>query len=169
MKKAMLFFAALLFSVSAHAAVLDLTTFDNDVANNTTNLAIVNNPTGAFSFNAVNTTGSFSMGHVVVAAVDTMAKIEWSFNQSADLITAQISKGGDFLMVETITGAGTVFTMMLLAGQTYFFDIIGEAKAGMTLTLGITAVPLPAAVWLLAPALLGFFGMRRRAMKVAAA
>ncbi|MCC5796265.1 MAG: VPLPA-CTERM sorting domain-containing protein [Methylophaga sp.] len=169
MKKAMLFFAALLFSVSAHAAVLDLTTFSNDVSTNTTNVGLVNQPTGAFSFNQVNSTGAFQMGHIVVAAVDTVAKIQWTFNQSSDLITAQISKGGSFVMVETITGLGTTFNFLLLAGQTYFFDIIGEAKSGMTMTLGITAVPLPAAVWLLAPALLGFFGMRRRAMKVAAA
>ncbi|HBQ59575.1 MAG TPA: hypothetical protein DD671_08115, partial [Balneolaceae bacterium] len=31
------------------------------------------------------------------------------------------------------------------------------------------AVPVPAALWLFAPALMGFFGLRRKALKTAAA
>ena len=58
---------------------------------------------------------------------------------------------------------------MLLAGVTYFFDISGvSGGTPLTATLSISAVPVPAALFLFAPALLGFLGLRRKATALVA-
>lgn len=169
MKKAMLFFAALLFSVSVNAASLDLVNFSNDVNTNTKNLYTVFDSDQAASSSIVLEEGEFEVGHSIQSAVDAWVNIEWSFNQKGNLGLASISKGEDFVLVQPVTGEGISFNFLLLAGQTYFFDIVGEALGKpLTSTLTVSAVPIPAALWLFAPALMGFFGLRRKAQLAAA-
>ncbi len=169
MKKAMLFFAALLFSVSVNAASLNLVTFENDVNTNATNLFTTSDSVQAISASSVLGAGAFEVGHVIESAVDTWVNIEWSFNKKVNLLSASISKGGDFVLVQPVTGEGISFNFLLLAGQQYFFDIVGEALGQpLTTTLTVSAVPIPAALWLFAPALMGFFGLRRKAQLAAA-
>jgi len=169
MKKVMLFIATMLFAVSASAASLNLSTFEQDVASNATNNFISTGATGATSFNTVTAAGSFDLGHKVVSAVDQMVNIEWTFNKQANFVSGDISKGGSFDLVQAVTGAGYNFNFMLLAGVTYFFDITGiSAGSPLTATLSISAVPVPAALFLFAPALLGFLGLRRKATALVA-
>lgn len=169
MKKAMLFFAALLFSINVNAASLNLVQFENDVNTNSTNLFTTFDSVQAISTSSVNGSGFFEVGHIIESAVDTWVNIEWSFNKKVNLLSASISKGEDFVLVQPVTGEGISFSFLLLAGQTYFFDIAGQALGQpLTTTLTVSAVPVPAALWLFAPALMGFFGLRRKA-KLAAA
>lgn len=164
MKKAMLFFAALLFSINVNAASLDLLDFSNDVNTNATNLFTTFDTAQAISTSSINGAGAFEVGHQIVSAVDALVNIEWSFNKQVNLASASISKGGNFVLVQPVTGEGINFNFLLLAGQTYFFDIVGEALGQpLTTTLTVSAVPVPAALWLFAPALMGFFGLRRKA------
>lgn len=171
MKKAMLFVVSMLFAVGVNAASLNLSTFNQDVASaNVTNLSLINLATGASSFNQVSGAGQFSIGHEVVSVVDQAVNVEWTFNQQANLVSGDISKGGDFDLVQAVTGAGYNFNILLLAGVTYFFDIVGvSAGDPLFANLTISAVPVPAALWLFAPAVLGFFGLRRKAVSTAVA
>lgn len=164
MKKVMLFIVTMLFAVSVNAASLNLTSFEQDVATNAVNNFISAAPTGATSFNTVTSAGEFTLGHEIVSAVDQMVSVEWTFNKQSNLVSGDISKGGDFDLVQAVTGLGYSFNIMLLAGQTYFFDIVGiSAGTPLTAALSVSAVPVPAALFLFAPALLGFFGLRRKA------
>lgn len=164
MKKVMLFIVTTLFAVSVNAASLNLTTFDQDVATNASNNFISTSPTGATSFNTITAAGAFELGHEVISAVDQMVNVEWTFNKQSNLVSGDISKGGSFVLVQAVTGIGYNFNIMLLAGQSYFFDIAGISGGNpLTATLSISAVPVPAALFLFAPALLGFFGLRRKA------
>ncbi|MDF1688919.1 MAG: hypothetical protein P1U35_04855 [Cycloclasticus sp.] len=165
MKKVMLLIVGLMFAGSVSAASLDLSTFDQDVATNASNISITNTSVSAVSFNDITAAGAFDLGHHIVAAVDQWVEVEWSFNKAINLTSASISKGGSFALVESITGAGAVFTMFLMSGVDYYFDISGVSAGNpLTATLSIvSAVPVPAALFLFAPALLGFFGLRRKA------
>ena len=163
MKKVMLFIASMLVAVSVNAASLNLSTFDQDVANNATNNFITNGDT-ATSHSTIDAAGSFDLGHHIVSAVDQVVNIEWSFNKQENLVSADISKGGSFVLVQAVTGLGYSFNMLLLAGVDYFFDITGiSAGTPLNATLTMSAVPVPAALFLFAPALLGFLGLRRKA------
>ncbi|MEC9411244.1 MAG: hypothetical protein VX829_01050 [Pseudomonadota bacterium] len=51
--------------------------------------------------------------------------------------------------------------MPLMSG--FDFDVIfGDTFANLVITESVSAVPVPAAIFLFAPALLGFIGIRRR-------
>lgn len=93
MKKAMLFFAALLFSINVNAASLNLVQFENDVNTNSTNLFTTFDSVQAISTSSVNGSGFFEVGHIIESAVDTWVNIEWSFNKKVNLLSASISKG----------------------------------------------------------------------------
>jgi len=164
MKKVMFLIVGMLFASSVNAASLDLSTFDQDVASNATNVAIYDNAVEAVSFNTIGEAGQFSLGHHIVAAVDQWVNVEWSFNKQENFLSGDISKGGSFDLVQAVTSAGYNFNMFLIAGANYYFDIVGISGGNpLTATLTVSAVPIPAALFLFAPALLGFFGLRRKA------
>jgi len=169
MKKVMLFIATMLFTVSASAASLNLSFFGLEAATNATNNAIASELTGATSFNTVDTAGNFFLGHTVVSAVDQVVNVEWTFNKQVNLVSGVISKGTLNVFDQVVTGIGYNFNILLIAGQEYFFDIIGVAAGTpLTATLSISAVPVPAALFLFAPALLGLLGLRRKASALVA-
>ena len=62
-----------------------------------------------------------------------------------------------------------MFTAILTAGSFFGVDILNATSDVLKYDLSISAVPVPAALWLFAPALMGFFGLRRKAQKTAAA
>jgi len=166
MKKVMFMIVGMFFAASVNAASLNLSTFNQDInVNSTLSGDVTNTSTQARTFTDVDGAGSFEIGHHVVSAVDQVVEVEWSFNKQINLESASISLGGSQTYVQAITGAGYTFSMLLLAGQSYFFDVLG-VSAGSPLTATLTvvsAVPIPAALFLFAPALLGFFGLRRKA------
>jgi len=170
MKKAMLFIIALMFSVSASAASLNLSTFDQDIDTNATNNALYDNTSQAVSFNTIDSAGSFTLGHHLVSAEDVTVNVEWTFNKQANFLSGDITKGGSLVFVQSVTGAGYSFVMSLLAGVDYYFDVTGISGGNpLTATLTVSAVPVPAALFLFAPALLGFLGLRRKSASAVAA
>jgi len=60
------------------------------------------------------------------------------------------------------SGSSTLsFIQNLVLGVAYSLKI--SSVSGTTVSVGVSAVPIPAALWLFAPALVGLFGFRRKA------
>ena len=145
MKKAMLFVVSFLFAVSANAATLDLTLAG----------------TGGFLGGASQTINSNNSSFEAIgASLSKHSSINVGFGDASPIFSAGESPfTGVFSFTQTV---------MLTAGTQYFFLLDGiKNVAGYSLS--VSAVPIPAALWLFAPALLGFFGLRRKAQNAAVA
>ncbi|ODN65388.1 hypothetical protein [Methylophaga muralis] len=164
MKKAMLFFAALLFSIGANAASMNL------VADSGKGVVAPGAGSGSALFGS---SAPFASGAEIndVWSLDVTEAGQWSFSITANSgqgpspspFTASLA-GNTF----DILGSSILFSLFLDVGQ-YFLTV--EGLSGHTFTgydLAINAVPVPAALWLFAPALMGFFGLRRKAQLTAA-
>lgn len=169
MKKAMLFFAALLFSINASAASLTL-------VGDATNSGTVNFATGQVVTAGWNSTqvGGESIHDVYRVTADALTgtRLLLTFNPLALGTEVKLYEGGS--LVETFTAIatqslGTIdYLYVFQVGVEYMIDIvIPTALAGSNYDLRIQT-PIPAALWLFAPALLGFFGLRRKARSLTA-
>ena len=176
MKKAMLFCIALLFSVGANAATLNLSTVVS-LGGATQSIDLNNNST-VLAGGTVSTSGVWTSLFEVTTDVDTPVKAQWSFNPTSSLSSAQLAfglltgSGGGYAVGGptnfNITG-DFIFTAILTAGSFFGVDIFNATSDVLKYDLSISAVPVPAALWLFAPALMGFFGLRRQARKTAIA
>jgi len=167
MKKAMLFIIALLFTVSANAASINISVFDTV---NADVLGIFPNDANTAVASAGTEGGSFIAEFDVTTTEDTWAIVEWTFNPEATLDFASVAFDGTLgaIMAPVLIAGDFATYVWMAAGETYFFDIAGEAFSQMGFQLSVSAVPVPAALFLFAPALLGFLGLRRKsAMAVA--
>ncbi|MAX52576.1 MAG: hypothetical protein CMH22_11400 [Methylophaga sp.] len=166
MKKAMLFFVALLFSVSVNAATLTLTGVGSSGA---TQSVDVNNNSTVLAGGTVGEVTSWSSLFDLSSDDNTAVKVEWSFNPfaaltGATLVFGELDLGGDYLpgaQTFDITGDFS-FTAFLTAGVVYGLDIIDASSNILKYDVSVSAVPVPAALFLFAPALLGFLGLRRK-------
>lgn len=168
MKKTLFFITALLFSISANAASIKVTptvTSPYTITNNDTNNVSVVATYSAF-------VGAFLLTTGVTSDVDTLVKFDFSFNNlpaTPGKVTFSQPISGMITPVETfaITSSGLTFTRMLFAGQTAFFNPMPGAAGSFNLSIAAlpSEVPVPAALFLFAPALLGFLGLRRKAVK----
>lgn len=162
MKKAMLFFAALLFSVGANAASMNL------VADSGKGTVFAGSGSSLYGASA-----PFSSGESIsdVWSLDVTEAGQWVFNVTANSNTGPSPSPFTATLAGNtyeILGSSILFSLFLDVGQ-YFLTV--EGLSGHTFTgydLSINAVPVPAALWLFAPALMGFLGLRRKA-KLAAA
>lgn len=169
MKKAMLFFAALLFSVNASAATLNLV---GDAANaGTVNFSSGQVVTAGWTSTQV---GGEAIHDVYTLTTNAMTgtRLLLTFNPLALGTEVKLFEGGS--LVETFTAMatqslGTIdYLYVFQVGVEYMIDIfIPTALAGSNYDLRVET-PIPAALWLFAPALLGFFGLRRKARSLAA-
>lgn len=161
MKKAMLFIVALMFSVGVNAATLTLSkeavgfaSQDVDVSSGSVVLGggtVSEGPGTWFS--------SFNLK----SDTNTAVKVEWSFNPQANLNFGTLvfgAFGGPYTYID-ITG-DTSFTAILTAGVEYVLDIVDATRDVFKYDVSVSAVPVPAALFLFAPALLGFLGLRRK-------
>jgi hypothetical protein len=168
MKKAMLFFAALLFSVNASAASLTLV---GDAANAGV-VGIGSGPvvTAAWSSSVF---GGESVNDSYTITTDTLTGgiLSLTFNPLAAGTTVSVTGGGNtvFPVITPVFDLGvTQYFWVLQAATDYVINIlISSAVAGSNYDLRVET-PIPAALWLFAPALLGFFGLRRKAQVAAA-
>jgi hypothetical protein len=167
MKKAMLFAVALLFSVGVNAATLNLTGVGSSGA---TQSVDVNNNSTVLAGGTVSESSSWGSAFDLTSNTDTAVKVEWSFNpftalDSAVLVFSQISGPSGGYVGNTqyfnITGDFS-FTAFLTAGLYYAVDIIDATSNILKYDVSVSAVPVPAALFLFAPALLGLLGMRRK-------
>lgn len=101
--------------------------------------------------------GDFSAQSEFLASEPVGGKIELSFNQQSDFIDGIFSfNGEDFAISEDF-----VLFAPLLASNT--LNLVGTAIGDFTrYTLNVSQVPIPAALLLMAPLLLGAFGLRRK-------
>ena len=168
MKKTMLFFAALLFSFNVSAASLSLVGADTNAGS--VGIASGSVVTSNWSANGI---GGATINDVFTASSDvaTTGTLSLTFNPLIPSTSVSIFDGitTTFLDVVRIGSLGVVeYSWMLEAATDYVISImIGRGAAGsnydLRLDSGISEVPVPAALWLFAPALLGFLGLRRKA------
>ena len=157
MKKAMLFVVALLFSVSVNAATLSLSEVSSSVASQS---ADVTSGSVVLGSGTVSTAGTWSSEFALSTDEATPVVIAWSFNPAITGATLVFGTLGD-----TVSYAITddfSFTAMLTAGTNYILKIIDATSGVVKYDVSVSAVPVPAALFLFAPALLGCLGMRRK-------
>lgn len=160
----MLFFVALLFSVSINAATLSI---ELAGSNNATQAVGLNNAS-VVTAGGITDGGEWYSDFDVFTDVDTHARIEWSFNPES-AVTLAVLDFDNFVDPTQFFNVDGNFSYILLlsAGTTNFVDFFQVFSTALAYTVSVTAVPIPAAVFLLAPALLGFFGLRRKAVLAA--
>jgi len=164
MKKAMLFVIALFFSVAANAATLNLTKGDSAFTNNASQeIDLASGSTVLASGTTGN--GAWESSFSLFTNDATPVVIEWSFNPESNLDNATIAFGvlGGAIQNFDITGDFS-FTAILTAGLTYVLDIYDATGKALNYSLSVSAVPVPAALFLFAPVLLGFLGFRKKAI-----
>ena len=168
MKKTMLFFAALLFAFNVSAASLSLVGAGANagtVGIGSGQVVTANWSSSTSGGEAINDSFTLSTNAL------TGGLLSLTFNPLAADTTVSIFDGVDTinLAITSVAKLGVVdFFWVLQAATDYVINIvIGSAAAGSNYDLRVET-PIPAALWLFAPALLGFFGLRRKAMKASA-
>jgi hypothetical protein len=177
MKKVMFLIVGLLFSVSASAATLSLSGAGSAGATQTVSGTYNNGPLVLAEGEAgkgltAGTKSTWNSDFDLTSDADTNAKVEFKFNPSSAVGTAQLSifNNTDALSLGVWNVTGDFFTTVaLLAGKVYSVDFASVTSSALkyNLSASVSAVPIPAALLLFAPALLGFFGLRRKAVVAA--
>lgn len=171
MKKAMLFVVSFFFAVSVNAATLNLSldgtggffggATQSITANNSNDVGAVGKGAGIswfsdFSLVSNKTTkATIDFKAIGGGLIPSLSEISILFGDANNLIA-----GGSDTSFLGVFDFNT--TVMLTAGTQYFFFIDG-VKNVTGYNLQVSAVPIPAALWLFAPALLGLLGLRRKA------
>ena len=171
MKKTMLFFAALLLSFNVSAASLELV----GAVGNKGTVGIASGSTVTAATSSLSKGATVFDSFTLKTDAATTATLSLTFNPLAPTTSVSIFDGTDIigLSILKIGSLGILeYTWVLDAATEYVINIfIGKALAGSNYDLRIATseVPLPAALWLFAPALIGFLGFRRKANKLVAA
>jgi len=161
MKKVMFMIVGMLFAVSVNAATITITDGGGDgfFASGTPN-----GFPGASAVSSIGQNPNLSLDHSFSVNVDTTGnyRIEWDINPDGSFSTA------DFMNPFGANAIGTTVdfvTTILLTQGDHIFSIANAmtGSLGGNIRLSVSAVPIPAALFLFAPALLGFFGLRRKA------
>lgn len=162
-KKTALMFILLGLSISSQALVLDSATLDPTGVNGSlTGGYNITGLTGSFSqditFDVVNASAQGVLGAVSVVSLNIGGII------GATNLTASIN--GTPITINTISplvdlgSLGTLFT-----NGSYILTLTGDALpsgASLSGNVALNSVPVPAAVWLFASAIVGLFGFRQR-------
>ena len=158
MKKVMFLIVGLLFSVSASAATLSLSTAGS--TNATQGISVINNGPVAIGQGIANA-GNWQSLFKVTTDVDTGAKVKWSFNpDNVTSATLRIYNETDGVsLFNQVVSTDFSIGVLLLTAKTYLVDFLAVNSTGAS----SYDVSVPAALLLFAPALLGFFGLRRKA------
>jgi hypothetical protein len=173
MKKVMLFVVSMLFAVGVNAASLSLTNSSTINANQSVS-GVVNN--GPVAIGGGDTSGgTWSSFFNLTTDLDTAANVEWSFNPESAVTTAtlKIWDAETLTVLHTVDVVGDYITSFnFLAGTEYWVDFYSVTSSALSYDVSvstISAIPVPAALLLFAPALLGFLGLRRKATPALAA
>lgn len=166
MKKVMFIIVGMLFAVTVNAASLAVTPSDTNFAddggviyNSGSDSVLVdsNGFSGEFThtFDVTNT-GSSTFRLWVNGSASSAANMD-SFSVKVDDVEI-----ADYISSAGIYGVGIFSEILLAAGESVKLVVSGvfTGDAAYEVTL---ATPIPAALFLFAPALLGFFGLRRKA------
>ncbi len=161
MKKVMFLLVAMLLSFSVSAATLTLTTDGSDNADQEIDFA-----TGSLVGGSGKTTGGDWYSYFSLTTdEDTQAVVEFSFNPESSVTASVLSITNNFTgMVSDWVGSGDLIVSYFFeTGVTYYIDFEAITSGQLKYDVSVSAVPVPAALFLFAPALLGFFGLRRKA------
>lgn len=161
----MLFIFAFTFSVGVNAATLKLTTEDVGFASQEVYAPNGNTVSGGGEVSSEGTDKWFSQFNLK-SDRDTYVHIKWTFDSESDLTGARLGFTSltDFPTYTTdidITGNYS-FSVLLIEGVSYALDILDASGNKLEYKVSVSAVPVPAALFLFAPALLGFLGLRRK-------
>jgi len=162
MKKVMFMIVGMLFSVSVSAATMTIS--DVSGGQTATNTNEYGHGTDALNISAA----SYSDGDEISDSwvLTTIGGSNWRFTikpnynngPQPDPFSAMLGN----ISYTTNALGNIVFTTFLAAGN-HTFQVLGLANFTRTsYDVTINAVPVPAALFLFAPALLGFFGLRRK-------
>jgi hypothetical protein len=157
MKKAMLFIVALMFSVAANAAPLDLTLMSANTGNAQVAPSAGNVVSGSASISGA-TAISPDVFELVVANSGTLT-FAGSLNPTGPASYFEVDSG--ILSLTGVLATGLFSASVFVDAGTYLISVFSQGGThGYNFTV---ATPIPAALFLFAPALLGFFGLRRKA------
>ena len=167
MKKVMLILVGMLLSFSASAASLTVTdiggVFGADGG------AIITNGSDAVHLNSGTLNGAFTHSFSVTNTGASAFRlwIDGTASSTSFISAFSVKAGGTEIAALTIPSytVGVFNSILLGVGQSIALVVQGvfnNASYGLTLQ-----TPIPAALFLFAPALLGFFGLRRKAVVAA--
>ncbi|HEC73606.1 MAG TPA: hypothetical protein ENI26_04440 [Methylophaga aminisulfidivorans] len=170
MKKVMLFVTALLLSVTVNAAPLLLAeyTYGSYV---TQEIVSKSGSTVSGKGDVGEISGTWFSSFDLYSDIDTYAIIEWTFSPRNGFETGFAGFSGELNFYNILeSSAGTSKTgitsysivVPLLAGETYSVEILNATTSPLDYAVSISAIPVPAALFLFAPALLGLLGLRRK-------
>lgn len=159
MKKVMLLIIALLFSIGANAASLTLSTDPT--------YSSVNNPGDVSGFPLVQQKWTYTNEPFVAVTLTSTdytggINIKWWFT-SSDPVTAEVFEQNKSMGTFSSGLAGLSYFSKITAGtplSLIFRAPDAISTDGNYINLKVSAVPVPAAIWLFAPAMLGFMGIR---------
>ena len=158
MKKAMLFLVALMFSVGVNAATLYIEGTGSTFAQSAPDSGSVVLGSGIVPEGP----GTWYSNFDVTTDKTTAVKVKWSFNPDALVgATLEFDNGVDPIKQFFISGDFS-FTAMIYEGFVAYVDILDATQSKMRYDVSVSAVPVPAALFLFAPALLGLLGLRRK-------
>jgi len=167
MKKIILFITTMLFAVSVNAASINLANAGGTSGGFSGNGSSQVLSSG-FLYDTTNGTRPWAAKFDLNVTSDTSVNLAVSLNPETDLVWDLFKvKNGSSIVEEfaILSGgsSGNVSTgsFFALAVDTYRIVIRSQITKGYNLTA--SAVPVPTALFLFAPALLGFFGLRRKA------
>jgi len=172
MKKVMFLLVGMLFAASVNAATLSL----EYLGGSSSGGALVDNGQVVSGASHVDGQTSTSSNWGIETSADGTVDFGLGFSQLlSDGTSASLTLDGAYyaLFEDSVrvafsgpaTSAGAVFSYYLLENSEYLLQILGDASgvSPTTTQLRLSSVPVPAALFLFAPALLGFFGLRRKA------
>ena len=146
MKKVMFLFVGMLFAVNVNAATFELTGATE---------AQGENEVTSFVFNAEG-----EQKWYFETSENSAVAFEFGWTPITQSSTVNFTGGSISEIYSAVLGK-TVFTLSLLKDVVYEIVI---ADAALVTTINASAVPLPAALFLFAPALIGLFSLRRKAI-----
>jgi len=161
MKKVMFLLVAMLLSFSVSAATLTLGLNGSNNADQEIDFA-----TGTLVGGSGKTDGgTWYSDFTLTTDEDTQAVVEFSFNPESAVSTALLSITNRVTGIATEwLGAGDLIVSYFFeTGVAYGIDFYSVTSTQLKYDVSVSAVPVPAALFLFAPALLGFFGLRRKA------
>ena len=169
MKKVMLFIASMLFAVSANAATLSAATLSWVPDNADFALSVPGSEIGATETYSANGKGAHLDVLHFTSNVDTAISSLTTATTASQFSIKSITLDGVALSYLGV-GLGNVAVWSLVGGMHILASIQHEVIVAVSSVTGagqlnvqVSSVPVPAALFLFAPALLGFFGLRRKA------
>jgi len=170
----MFMIVGMLFSVSVSAATMSISNVS------TSGGGAIDGASGVTGATATHT-GLIS-DFIDVWKVTAIPSVSSTFNIATSIPTFE-TFNAFFSLDNTVSSVWTNFTTVAempsifksqtasVSGQlsTYFIKVVGSGipSGSSSYQLSVSAVPVPAALFLFAPALLGFFGLRRKAAAAA--